>query len=102
LAATVNLSLVLVAAAALRGKDAHTIDGAYAAIGATLGPPAAVLFALALLASGLASSTVGAYAGSVVLQGFSTIRIPLFARRMLTLAPALVIIAAVSSRRMPS
>ncbi len=94
LAATVNLSLVLVAAAALRGRDATTIDGAYQSIGAVLGPVAAGMFALALLASGLASSTVGAYAGSVVLQGFCDLRIPLVVRRLLTLAPALAIVAA--------
>ncbi|HEX8496375.1 MAG TPA: Nramp family divalent metal transporter, partial [Actinomycetales bacterium] len=94
LAATVNLSLVLVAAAALRGREADTIEGAYAAIGQVLGPVAAGMFALALLASGLASSTVGAYAGSVVLQGFCNVRIPTVVRRMLTLAPALAIVAA--------
>ena len=51
------------------------------------------MFALALLASGFASSGVGTYAGQVVMQGFVQRRIPLLARRALTLAPALVVLS---------
>ena len=52
-----------------------------------------MLFGVALLASGLSSSSVGTLAGQVVMQGFVRRRIPLFLRRAITMAPALVIIA---------
>ena len=48
---------------------------------------------MALLASGLSSSSVGTYAGQVVMQGFIAYRIPLFLRRAVTMAPALVVLA---------
>ena len=51
------------------------------------GGGAALAFAVALLASGLSSSSVGTYAGQVVMQGFIGRRIPLFARRALTMLP---------------
>ena len=59
-----------------------------------LGVSASVLFGVALLASGLSSSSVGTLAGQVVMQGFVNRRIPLFLRRFVTMVPALVIIAA--------
>jgi manganese transport protein len=93
LAAGVNLSLVVLAAAALPGGGAGTIEGAQRAVGAALGPASATLFALALLASGLASSSVGAYAGAVVIEGFAGRRVPTVLRRTLTLVPALAVIA---------
>jgi manganese transport protein len=92
-AAVVNLSLVVLAAAALPGAGADTIEGAQRAVGAVLGPASATLFALGLLASGLASSSVGAYAGAVVLEGFAGRRVPTVLRRTLTLLPALAVIA---------
>ena len=64
-----------------------TLAGAHAGIGTVLDGSAALLFALALLASGFASASVGTYAGQVIMQGFLRRRIPLFARRALTLAP---------------
>jgi manganese transport protein len=70
LAGAVNLAMVVVAAAALKGSGADSLDAANAALGNRLGGMAALLFALALLASGLASSSVGTYAGSVILDGF--------------------------------
>jgi len=91
-AAVVNLSLVVLAAAALPGTGADTIEGAQRAVGAALGPASAVLFAVALLASGLASSSVGAYAGAVVIEGFAGRRVPTVVRRTLTLVPALAVI----------
>jgi manganese transport protein len=60
---------------------------------AVLGPASATLFALGLLASGLASSSVGAYAGAVVIEGFAGRRVPTVLRRTLTLVPALAVIA---------
>jgi manganese transport protein len=57
-----------------------------------VGGGAALMFAVALLASGLSSSSVGTYAGQVVMQGFIRRRIPLFVRRGLTMLPALVVL----------
>jgi manganese transport protein len=96
LAGLVNASMLLVAAAlfagsALSGTD--TLEGAHAGFGAALDGSAALLFALALLASGFASASVGTYAGQVIMEGFLRRRIPLFARRALTLFPALAILA---------
>jgi manganese transport protein len=95
LAGLVNASMLLVAAAlfagsALSGTD--TLDGAHAGFGTALDGSAALLFALALLASGFASASVGTYAGQVIMEGFLRRRIPLFARRALTLFPALLIL----------
>lgn len=93
MAGAVNLAMVVVAAAALTGTGAESLDAAHAAIGDRLGSTSALLFALALLASGFASSSVGTYAGSVILEGFWRRRVPLTVRRLVTLLPALVILA---------
>ncbi len=93
LAGTVNVAMLVAAAAALQGSGAETIQDAYAAFGVVLGSVAALLFALALLASALASSSVGTYAGAVILEGFGGRRIPLLVRRMIALVPALGILA---------
>ena len=70
-----------------------TLEGAHAGLGAALGPTAATLFALALLASGIAASGVGTLASQVVMDGFLRRRIPLVLRRLVTLAPAVAVIA---------
>ncbi|REF98320.1 manganese transport protein [Asanoa ferruginea] len=89
----VNLAMLLVAAAALAGSGADSLDAVHAGLGSVLGSGTALLFALALLASGIASSSVGTYAGAVILEGFVGLRVhPLF-RRLATLAPALVVLA---------
>jgi manganese transport protein len=93
LAGAVNLAMVVLAAAALKGTGADSLDAAHVAIGDRLGHLPALLFALALLASGFASSSVGTYAGSVILDGFWQRHVPLAARRLLTLVPALVVLA---------
>ncbi len=93
LAGAVNLAMVVVAAAALRGSGADTLDSAHQAFGENLGRMPALLFALALLASGFASSSVGTYAGSVILEGFWKRHVPLGVRRLVTLLPALIILA---------
>ncbi|MEV8374699.1 Nramp family divalent metal transporter [Kribbella sp. NPDC056861] len=93
LAGAVNLAMVVLAAAALKGSGADSLDAAHVAIGDRLGHTAALLFALALLASGFASSSVGTYAGSVILEGFWKRHVPLATRRLITLAPALIILA---------
>jgi manganese transport protein len=96
IAGVVNLSMMIVAAAlfhtsGLTGVD--TIDGAYEALGRLVSDRAAMVFGIALLASGFASSSVGTMAGQVVMQGFIRRRIPLFLRRAITLTPALVVLA---------
>jgi manganese transport protein len=96
LAGLVNASMLIVAAAlfagsALSGTD--SLEGAHAGLDVALDGSAALLFALALLASGFASASVGTYAGQVIMEGFLRRRIPLFARRALTLFPALLILA---------
>ncbi|AMO59708.1 natural resistance-associated macrophage protein metal ion transporter NRAMP [Mycolicibacterium phlei] len=94
IAGAVNLSMVLVAATNLQGRNlTESIEGAHAAVGDTLGSTVALLFAIGLLASGLASSSVGAYAGAMIMQGLLHKNIPLLVRRLVTLLPALVILA---------
>ena len=95
-AGVINLSMLVVAAKVLstRPTPVDTIEEAHAGLAAVLGPTAALLFALALLASGFAASGVGTFSGQVVMQGFLRRRIPLVVRRLVTLAPAFVVIAA--------
>ena len=93
LAGIVNIGLLLLAASALSGvSGTDTIEGAHAAIASALGPVVATIFAVGLLASGLASTSVGAYAGSEIMAGLLHIRIPLIVRRLITLIPALIIL----------
>lgn len=90
----VNLAMLLLAAASLPGVDGtDTIEGAAAAISAHLGPAIGIIFAVGLLASGLASTSVGAYAGAEIMGGLLKTRIPLLLRRLVTLVPALVLLA---------
>lgn len=94
IAGAVNISMLLLAAAALRGiEGTDTIEGAHAAVVATLGPVIGVIFAVGLLASGLASTSVGTYAGSAIMGGLLRVRVPLLLRRAITLIPALIILA---------
>lgn len=94
IAGTVNLCILLLAAANLAGvPGTDSLEGAYAALAAGLGPLVATLFAVGLLASGLASTSVGAYAGAEIMHGLLRIRVPLLVRRLVTLIPALAILA---------
>jgi manganese transport protein len=95
-AGAVNLAMLAGAAKlfhtpALSGIS--TIQGAHAELGRLVGGGAAVAFAVALLASGISSSSVGTYAGQVVMAGFIRVRIPVLVRRAVTMLPALVILA---------
>ncbi|HZK59693.1 MAG TPA: Nramp family divalent metal transporter, partial [Cryobacterium sp.] len=93
IAGTVNLSILLLAASALQGvPGTDTLPGAYLALQTTLGPVIATVFAVGLLASGLASTSVGAYAGAEIMHGLLHLRVPLLVRRVVTLIPALVIL----------
>ncbi|MFT4210623.1 MAG: Nramp family divalent metal transporter [Microbacterium sp.] len=93
-AGTVNLVMLLLAASALAGiPGTDTLEGAYTALRQGLGPVIATLFALGLLASGLASTAVGAYAGSEIMAGLLRPRFPPLARRVVTLVPAIALLA---------
>ena len=93
-AGAVNLAMLLVAATNLQGmENTDSIEGAYAAVQGTLGHTVALFFAIGLLASGLASTSVGAYAGAMIMQGLLRRSYPLLLRRLVTLIPALVILA---------
>ncbi|HEY0759859.1 MAG TPA: Nramp family divalent metal transporter [Acidisarcina sp.] len=91
----VNSAMILVAAAAFAGKGLTTmsIEQAHETLGPLLGQFSAVVFAVALLCSGLSSSTVGTMAGQVILDGFLEVKFSIFLRRLLTLIPAIVVIA---------
>ncbi|MBE3009236.1 Nramp family divalent metal transporter [Microbispora sp. NEAU-D428] len=93
-AGLVNMAMLTVAAAAFGGGDPGSLQAIHAGLGQVLGPGAAVAFALALLASGLASSSVGTYAGQVIMAGFLRRRVPLLARRLVTMLPAMAVLAA--------
>ncbi|MCW2776735.1 MAG: divalent metal cation transporter [Frankiales bacterium] len=96
LAGAANLAMLVVAAAVFGGGGAGPADSLPAlhdGLGAALGPLAADAFAVALLASGFASSGVGTLSGQVVMQGFAGRSVPLVLRRGLTLAPALLALA---------
>jgi manganese transport protein len=91
----VNSAMIVVAAAAFAGKGmtGMSIEAAHATLGPLLGPASATLFAVALLCSGLSSSTVGTMAGQMILEGFMQVRFSIFLRRLLTLLPAVLVIA---------
>jgi manganese transport protein len=94
-AGVINVSMLVIAASLFHGSglgDVDTIEGAHAGFTALVGPGAALAFALALLASGFAASSVGTYAGQVVMQGFINRTIPLILRRAVTMAPALIVL----------
>jgi manganese transport protein len=95
-AGVINLTMMLVAAALffrVGATDVDSIEAAHRGLGELVGGGAALAFAVALLASGLSSSSVGTYAGQIVMQGFMGWRIPLFLRRAVTMTPALVVLA---------
>jgi manganese transport protein len=97
LAGLVNIAMLVVAARAFHTPalaGLATIGQAHAALGRLAGGGAALVFAVALLASGVSSSSVGTYAGEVIMAGFVRLRVPLLARRVVTMIPALAILAA--------
>jgi len=91
----INSAMVLMAAVAFAGSGTlqPTIQQAYHTLGPLFGEAAAVVFAVALLCSGLSSSTVGVMAGQVIIEGFLEIKFPIFLRRLITIIPAIAVIA---------
>jgi manganese transport protein len=96
IAGLVNMSMLVIAASLFHDNglvNLDSIEEAHKQFGLLVGSGAALAFALALLASGLASSSVGTYAGQVVMQGFIARTIPLALRRLVTMTPALIVLA---------
>ncbi|GGM02703.1 Nramp family divalent metal transporter [Dactylosporangium sucinum] len=93
-AGVLNLSLLLLAASSLNGlPGTDTLQGVHALISSEVGTGVALLFAVALLASGLASTAAGSAAGAEVMRGLLHRQIPLLLRRVLTVIPAIAILA---------
>ena len=94
IAGAVNIALLLLAAQNLRGKEGtDTIEGAYHAVSTAMGPMVGTLFAVGRLASGLAATSVGSYAGASIMDGLLHLKMPLAIRRVVVLIPALVVLA---------
>lgn len=92
-ASMVNIAMLLMAASSLRGvAGASTIEGAHGAVVNVLGSGIGLIFAIGLLASGLASTSVGCYAGATIMQGLIHKQIPLLVRRGVTMIPALAVL----------
>src|SRR5213076_655718 len=95
IAGLINVAMLVVAATVFFGSgltDIESLEGAHRTLEPILGGASSVLFALALTASGLSSSTVGTMSGQVVMQGFIRRQIPLFVRRFVTMIPAFIVI----------
>jgi manganese transport protein len=95
IAGLINMSMLVVAATVFYGSgltNIESLENAHRTLEPLLGGASSVLFALALTASGLSSSTVGTMSGQVVMQGFIRRRIPLWVRRLVTMVPAFVVI----------
>jgi manganese transport protein len=96
IAGTINASMLIMAAALFHEAGltgVADIDKAFEQLKVVASDNAAILFGVALLSSGFSSSSVGTMAGQVVMQGFINRRIPLFLRRLITMLPALTILA---------
>jgi manganese transport protein len=97
IAGVINVCMLVIAASTFYDQGLFSVGDdltqVYDALGTYLGSNADVLFGIALLASGLSSSSIGTMAGQVVMQGFIGRQIPLFLRRLVTMLPALVVVA---------
>ena len=96
LAGIVNMAMLALAAKLFHAPGLASLSSlqeAHAKFGELVGGGAALAFAVALLASGISSSSIGTYAGQVVMAGFINVRVPLLARRAVTMTPALVVLA---------
>jgi manganese transport protein len=91
----INSAMIVMSAVAFGhlSNPVTTIEDAHRTLGPLLGPMAATVFAVALLCSGLSSSTVGVMAGQVIIEGFLDIKFSIFLRRLITIIPAMVVIA---------
>ena len=94
-AGLVNMAMVMMASAAFHAghSDVAEIETAYHTLAPLLGGAAAAVFLVSLIVSGVSSSVVGTMAGQMIMQGFVGFRIPLLVRRLVTMAPAFVVVA---------
>ena len=94
IAGMVNMAMVMMASSAFHAghSDVAEIETAYHTLTPLLGIAAAGVFLVSLLASGVASSTVGTLAGQMIMQGFVGFRIPIWVRRLVTMVPAFVVV----------
>ena len=94
-AGIVNMAMVMMASSAFHAGHSNVaeIETAYHTLGPLLGAAAASVFLLSLIASGISSSVVGTMAGQMIMQGFVGFRIPIWLRRVITMAPAFVVVA---------
>lgn len=94
-AGLINMATVVLASSAFHSghSDVAEIQSAYHMLTPLLGTGAAVIFLISLIASGISSSTVGTMAGQMIMQGFTNYRIPVWARRLVTMVPAFVVVA---------
>jgi manganese transport protein len=95
IAGLVNGAMLVTAAATFYRHglfEIASLEEAHRTLTPLLGPASSAIFAVALLASGLSSSTVGTLSGQVIMQGFLRRRIPLWLRRLVTMVPAIVVI----------
>jgi manganese transport protein len=96
IAGLINMAMLVMAASVFFKSgltDIASLETAHKTLEPVLGSASGTLFALALLASGLSSSTVGTLSGQVVMQGFIDRKIPIFVRRLVTMLPALLVAA---------
>jgi manganese transport protein len=94
-AGLVNMAMVMMASSAFHAghRDVAQIETAYHTLTPLLGAGAASVFLLSLIASGVSSSTVGTMAGQMIMQGFVGFKVPIWLRRLVTMAPAFVVVA---------
>jgi manganese transport protein len=96
IAGLINISMLVMAAGVFHARGmtgVADLDQVFKGLGSTVGHHADIVFGVALLASGISSSSVGTLAGQIVMQGFLRRQIPLFLRRSITMTPALLILA---------
>jgi manganese transport protein len=94
-AGLVNMAMVMMASSAFHAghPEVAEIETAYHTLTPLLGAAAATLFLTSLIASGISSSVVGTLAGQMIMQGFVGFRIPMWLRRVITMAPAFIVVA---------
>ena len=96
LAGSINVAMLVLAATAMPGHEgANTFDGIHGALGDAIGPWVAVLFAVGLVVSGLASTAVGGHAGSSIMEGLVARDLPVLARRVVVILPAVLLLVIV-------
>ena len=95
IAGLVNMAMVMMASGAFHAghSDVAEIETAYHTLTPLLGIGAAGIFLLSLIVSGVSSSVVGTMAGQMIMQGFVGFRIPIWLRRLITMAPAFAVVA---------